>query len=165
MPERSSARLICECLPLKSAEKASSVGFATCISEKSGLAVQLQELASSLQLVFLNDQAISPESRRAVFRVSTAYSDTIELPNTDCSVARVVPYPDFSSPAAPCDRARCISMPPGNSMASIASLEGSPQVGMNNLVPNSVTLVSSHMQPLTNYSRTQEHPCRCQILI
>ncbi|KAK9821363.1 hypothetical protein WJX74_003879 [Apatococcus lobatus] len=45
-------------------------------------------LACNIQLIFMNDQEMSPKSRQAIFRVATAYSDTLDLPCTDSSVAR-----------------------------------------------------------------------------
>ncbi len=49
----------------------------------------MQEMASSLQLVLFNEVAIAAQSRRAVFKAASAYTDTLEPRATDRSVARV----------------------------------------------------------------------------
>ncbi|KAK9836729.1 hypothetical protein WJX74_006973 [Apatococcus lobatus] len=48
-----------------------------------------EELANTLQLLFVNDVDIRHDCRRALFSVATAWTDTLELPKTDRSVAKV----------------------------------------------------------------------------
>lgn len=55
----------------------------------------LQELVSSLQLVFMNNLEISPKARRAVHNLTSAYTDLFEVPETDRSVAQVPKSSDF----------------------------------------------------------------------
>ena len=42
-------------------------------------------------MLFTNDLALNPESRSAVFKAASAYSETMEHPGIDRSVARVRP--------------------------------------------------------------------------
>lgn len=55
----------------------------------------LQALASTLQLLFMNDTDIRHECRRALFSVATAWTDSLDLPKPDRSVAKVMSLPDL----------------------------------------------------------------------
>ncbi len=74
----------------------------------------LQEVASNLQLVLLNDVAMAGRSRRAIMKAAAAYAETFEPPCTDRSVARVGPsFPPSAAclPGLPGCRNGCPGMP------------------------------------------------------
>ena len=70
-----------------------------CIAKQS---VDLQELVSSLQLVFMNNLEISPRGRRAVHNLTSAYTDLFEVPETDRSVAKVPSTPSLAEEDRTC---------------------------------------------------------------
>lgn len=86
------------------------------------VAAGLQELATTLQLLFVNDMDIRPEARRALLHVATAWTDDLELPKTDRSVAKVTSLFDWLGSVLSCPAVVL------NSLRQMSRRQGIPHV-------------------------------------